>query len=169
MQKEILEKQADADVRVYAVWFSMLESDSRPGWPRDALTDPRVTHLWDDGRVLGRWYAQDLKLKLWSRTLNSWTDTLWDAYLLYGPDARWTSGPQPLAGWGTTIMKSREELRAKLHSLLRESTKKTPAHRSDAGPHEAERQLASESTSRPPRRAFTQPAQACRPSCSGSL
>ena len=128
VQKEILEKQPDADVRVYAVWFSMLESDSKPSWPREALTDPRVTHLWDEGRVLGRWYAQDLKLKLWSMTLQTWTDALWDAYLLYGPVARWTSGPRPLVGWGTTIMESRDDLRAKLHSLLRESTKKAPGH-----------------------------------------
>jgi len=106
----------------------MLESDSRPGWPRDILTDPRVTHLWDEHRVLGRWIARDLELKMWSRTLGTWTDTLWDAYLLYGPEARWTSSPGPPIGWGTTIMKSREELRTKLSSLLHESTKKAPAH-----------------------------------------
>ena len=99
-QKEILEKRPDADIRVYAVWFSMLESDSRPAWPRDALTDPRVTHLWDEKRVLGRWYAQDLKLKMWSGSLKTWTDALWDAYLLYDPGTRWTSGPKPLVGWG---------------------------------------------------------------------
>ena len=128
MQKEILEKQPDADVRVYAVWFSMLESDSRPSWPPDVLTDPRVTHLWDEERVLGRWYAQDLKLKMWSRSLNTWADALWDAYLLYGPEARWTSGPQPLIGWGTSIMETREELRSKLNPLLRQSTKKAPGH-----------------------------------------
>ncbi len=131
MQKEILEKQPDADVRVYAVWFSMLESDSKPSWPREALTDPRVTHLWDEGRVLGRWYAQDLKLKLWSMTLQTWTDALWDAYLLYGPEARWTSGPRPLVGWGTTIMESRDELRTNLESLLRKSTKKDSKRRGD--------------------------------------
>jgi len=106
----------------------MLESDSRPAWPRDALTDPRVTHLWDEKRVLGRWYAQDLKLKMWSGSLKTWTDALWDAYLLYDPGTRWTSGPKPLVGWGTTIMESREELRANLESLLRESTKKDSEH-----------------------------------------
>ena len=128
MQKEILEKQPAADVRVYALWFSMLESDSRPRWPRDALRDPRVTHLWDEKRVLGRWYAQDLKLKMWSRSLKTWSDALWDAYLLYGPKASWTSGPQPLIGWGTSIMESREELRTKLNPLLRDSTKNAPGH-----------------------------------------
>ncbi len=124
MQKEILEKQPNADVRVYAIWFSMIESDSRPAWPRDALTDPRVTHLWDEERALGRWYAQDLKLKVWSRTLKTSTDALWDAYLLYGPEARWTSGPKPLVSWGATIMESRKELLPNLQSLIRESIKK---------------------------------------------
>lgn len=124
VQKEILEKQPDADLHVYAVWFSMLESDSRPRWPRDALTDPRVEHFWDEKRVLGRWYADDLKLKLWSRTLGTWTDALWDAYLLYDPEARWSSGPRPLFAWGTTIMETREELRAKLKALLREQGRK---------------------------------------------
>ena len=126
MQKEILEKQPDANLRVYAVWFSMIESDSRPRWPRDILSDPRVIHLWDEERILGRWYAQDLNLKLWSRTLKTWTDALWDAYLLYDAEARWSSGPRPLVAWGTTIMESREELRAKLHPLLRDSSKKAP-------------------------------------------
>lgn len=128
MQKEILEKQPDADVRVYAIRFSMLESDSRPGWPRDNLTDPRVTHLWDEKRVLGRWYARDLKLKILSRTLKRETDALWDAYLLYGPEARWTSSPQPLVGWGAPIVESREELRGKFTSLLGKSNKKAPGH-----------------------------------------
>ena len=116
MQKEILERQPDADVRVYAVWFSMLESDSRPAWPHDTLTDPRVIHLWDEDRDLGRRYAQDLKLKE--------TKTLWDAYFLYGPEARWTSSPQPLVDWGAPIVESRDELRTKLHTLLHEPTGK---------------------------------------------
>ena len=46
-----------AKLKIYAVWFEMMTSDQRAEWPSKLLTDRRVTHFWDDGKLLGNWYA----------------------------------------------------------------------------------------------------------------
>jgi ABC-type multidrug transport system fused ATPase/permease subunit len=48
-----LSKNADPDLRVYAVWFNMLFGDSRERWDGDGVTDPRVRHFWDEQRLVG--------------------------------------------------------------------------------------------------------------------
>ncbi len=53
------------------------------------MPDPRVTHLWDEQRLSGRWFAQHL---------HNAQDIIWDGYLLYGPDAKWEALPEPLIG-----------------------------------------------------------------------
>ena len=58
MQEEILDKHPDADLKVYAVWFSMYPTDERDNWPSDILTDDRVVHYWDETRSVGRWYME---------------------------------------------------------------------------------------------------------------
>ena len=47
-------------------------------------------------------------------------DVLWDAYLIYGPDARW-DGDQPPPGvisWGSTILLTRETFQSALLNAL---------------------------------------------------
>lgn len=120
VQKEILAASPNANVRVYAVWFNMLPRDSRGEFPTDLLTDPRVTQFWDDHHLVGTAFAP---LADWHKGV------LWDAYFLYGPEARWpvaaatpppqgenssASGandlPHPLS-WGRTIFSSRDQLK----------------------------------------------------------
>ena len=55
MQKEILERQPKANLRVYAVWFCMVPGDSRSEWPPELLTDARVEHYWDEAKAVGTW------------------------------------------------------------------------------------------------------------------
>ncbi len=123
MQKEILEANPDANLRVYAVWFNMLPRDSRGGFPADLLTDSRVTQFWDEGHLVGTAFAP---LADWHQGV------LWDAYFLYRCDARWeTVAPKPLlpgnphialnpsavaelpvpASWGRTIFSTRVKLK----------------------------------------------------------
>ena len=47
VQKEILEKYPTANVRVYAIWFSMLPTDGRTmwRWGGSTLTDSRVAFI----------------------------------------------------------------------------------------------------------------------------
>ena len=42
----------------------------------------------------------------------------WDAYHLYGPDARWNDVPEPLIGSGYTIYGKRKSLAAEIAPLL---------------------------------------------------
>jgi hypothetical protein len=60
VQDEILAKNGAQDVRVYAVWFNMLFGDSRARWDGAGLVDSRVTHLWDEQKVVGNWYSANV-------------------------------------------------------------------------------------------------------------
>ena len=75
MQREILEKNPNAKLKVYAVWFNMLASDDRSRWPQDLFSDPRVVEYWDDRQVLGTWYAGHPDYEDYPGPV------LWDAYL----------------------------------------------------------------------------------------
>lgn len=112
MQQNILDKHPAANLRVYTVWFSMLGGDSRSGWHSGAMPDPRVTNLWDEDRVVSQWFSQHL---------DGEQGFVWDAYLLYGSEARWENTdimPTALASSGSTIVDKREQLQASIFPLL---------------------------------------------------
>ncbi len=110
MQRDILEQYPNAGVKVYAVWLPVLGGDSRRGWDAEVMTDPRATHLYDAQRLVGSWFAQNVTLQ---------DGFVWDAYLLYGPDATWSDVPTGLISSGGTIIDKGPELRDKLAPLLK--------------------------------------------------
>lgn len=111
MQTEILNANPTADVKVYAVWYTMYPGDNRSRWDEDVLTDPRVTHLWDEAKLAGRFMvAEDV--------VPFPHEIVWDAYLLFGPEAGWEEAPSPLVSWGFPVYHQREQLRDALESLL---------------------------------------------------
>ena len=112
MQREILDANPEADIRVYAVWFNMLVADDRSSWDLDVLPDARVTHWWDEGRRVGCWYA------VHDRPAGSVGPVVWDAYYLYGPEAVWEAAPEPLLGKGVTILGRRGSLSSEIMALL---------------------------------------------------
>jgi hypothetical protein len=73
---------------VLAIWLPMLAGDSRSAWPKGMFDDPRVTSFWDGDRLAGRWLADH-------RTggLDAPGSIVWDAYLAYAPEARWSDTP----------------------------------------------------------------------------
>ena len=109
MQSEVLDSNPSAEIKVYAVWFSMLSSDARNRWPDQLLADPRVVHLWDGSRAAGRWFAENEDFYL---------PIAWDVYYLYGPKARWEETPQPLLSSGSTILYRKDSLRRDLAPLI---------------------------------------------------
>ena len=120
-QESLLEAHPQADLRVYAVWFNMFPTDLRERWPADALTDRRVVHWWDEEKRVGRWYAQqmdDIKDRLAPGARDAGGTILWDAYLVYGPDARWDETPSGLRRWGRPIFATRESLEEEVGRLL---------------------------------------------------
>lgn len=121
-QQELLERNPTAELRIYAVWFNMYPGDARSKWPAAILTDPRVTHYWDEQRALGEYYLGQLPAivdRRASATLQPAADAMWDAFFLHGPGQRWAEPlPSPLL-WGYPIMVTRDQLLGELRGLLK--------------------------------------------------
>ncbi len=83
----------------------VLAGDSRAAWDRDVLDDPRVTQLWDGGQLFGRW-------------LQAQGGAFWDTFLVYGPDARWTTQPEGALASGAPTIGATGELRRSLVPLI---------------------------------------------------
>jgi hypothetical protein len=120
VQTQLLDKYPNAPLRVYAVWFNMYPGDERSKWPASLLADGRVTHLWDEEKIVGRWYNERADSMRPSLTPESkWNgQILWDSYLLYAPDATWDDAPTRLLRWGRTIVAAREALRRDFEAMF---------------------------------------------------
>ena len=105
MQKQILERNPDADLAVYVVWLPVLPQDSRFSVTQ-ALVDPRVTHFWDNEQILNNELA---------RAFDLGEGLVWDVYFLFGPDAAWGEAPPRALGTGSPVVAHM----ATLESLLR--------------------------------------------------
>lgn len=112
-------KYPKASLRVYAVWYNMMEGDARSRWPARMLTDPRVAHLWDEGYVVGKFYTQ-IKPTIMDKLTPDSNDfrgpIMWDAWYLYPPTSRWDTAPTGLAAWGRTILMSSQSLVRELNA-----------------------------------------------------
>ena len=113
VRQEILQKHRSAKLAVYAVWLPMQIGDARSEWDRRVLDDPRVVNLWDEERASGLYFANPstLGLRYPGRVL-------WDAYLLFGPEARWDRVPSGLRGAGATLIGNSDRLESELKPLL---------------------------------------------------
>jgi hypothetical protein len=96
-------------LRVYVLWTIKLTFDARDQWDGGGLSDPRVVHLWDPQDLIGNWFVAH-------EPDNQAGD--WDAYLLFGPTARWTSQPPPLISSGSTVIATRDQLAQSIGPLL---------------------------------------------------
>jgi hypothetical protein len=101
VQSEILKTHPQARLRVYAIWVNKLFGDARNRWDAAGLTDPRVMHLWDEKDVSGEWLAANI---------DGYQGSDWDSYLLFGPDATWTSQPAPLRSSGSSVAAQIDQL-----------------------------------------------------------
>jgi hypothetical protein len=80
---------------VYAVWFNVLPTDSVGEWNPEILSDWRVTEFWDAEGALGDWFGKhrdQMELGLFGGAV------VWDAALVFGPEAMWDEIPHPLGG-----------------------------------------------------------------------
>lgn len=121
VQQEVLDKQPKADLAVYAIWFSMYPTDAREHWPGDVLTDPRVVHVWDEGKTVGRWYMSrvaDIESARAPGSGGLGGNVLWDAFLVYGPEAHWRDAPDGLRRWGRTILGTQDALREAVATVV---------------------------------------------------
>jgi hypothetical protein len=91
----------------------MLGGDARDEWDPAVLDDERVAHFWDEERVLGAWLGDHE-----TGDLGSPGGVVWDAYFLFGPDARWDEEPSDLAAAGEPIIGETEKLGTETAALL---------------------------------------------------
>jgi hypothetical protein len=120
VREEILEKQPEARLKVYAIWFNMIWTDSRSRWPAEILADPRVQHFWDEGRVVGRWYEENVT--------HRGDEVEWDAFFVYGPETAWDAKPPQVVTWDRTIVGAKERLREALRQLLEKAERRRAIH-----------------------------------------
>ena len=113
MRTNILDSKPGAKLAVYAVWMPMLAGEERSDWDGGPLVEGRVDHFWDEEKVLGRWLADRE-----TGGLGSPGGIVWDAYLLFGPEARWGDEPTDLLAAGATIIGETGELEAEFRRLL---------------------------------------------------
>ena len=123
MQKDVLDPHKDADLRVYAVWFNMVEGDSRDRWSPELLTDRRVVQFWDEEKTVGRFFAprtqsEEMENALAPNSSGLGQAVLWDSYLVFGPESRWDEAPGGIRRWGRTILRTRQDLVNAVTALL---------------------------------------------------
>ena len=97
---------------MYAVWFNMLDGDSRDRWNGDGMTDPRVTHFWDQQKIVGDWFSQNVTHA---------RGTTWDFYALYAPNVSNLETPSSFGGGaqgGGTIIGHHDQLAAAIAPFL---------------------------------------------------
>ena len=109
MQRTVLQQHPSAHLQVYATWLPMLGPDSRSAWDGSVLSDFHVKQYWDEQRIVGQWFAQNVNL---------YRGTAWDVYYLYGPEATWDTVPGPLIGTGNPIIAQSDTLEAQIAPLL---------------------------------------------------
>lgn len=112
----------DRQLRVYAIWFNMYPGDSRQRWPDTLLTDARVRHYWDPGRSIGQLYLQLLPA-MWPKrspdVVVPEADALWDAYMLYRPEAEWAGQHPDVVTWGYPILRTSDTLVQELERIAK--------------------------------------------------
>jgi hypothetical protein len=110
VQREILESQPTAELRVYAVWVPFSGGTSEAAdVSRSVLPDPRVTHFWDGSVVTSDWFAENVDHSPFPA---------WDVYYLFGPNASWTDVPGPIVSSGATIIGQSSALHDAIAPLL---------------------------------------------------
>jgi hypothetical protein len=109
VQEEILERNPDADLRVYVVWLPVLATDERFE-VADLLVDPRATHFWDGGRLVSDALAGVAGVPA--------DGLLWDAFLVFAPDAAWESAPPEPVARGAPVVSEVQRLERALEPYL---------------------------------------------------
>ena len=89
----------------------MYPGDKRSRWSPKHISDPRVMHYWDEKKIVGKWLVDQ-------QIVDYADEILWDAYLLFGPEASWNETPRTLNTWGRPVYPNRKRLAASLKELL---------------------------------------------------
>lgn len=118
----MIEKTKREDLRIYVLWAPMLRSDAKERWREDLIQSADITHVWDQDRLVGKWFTENFK------SCRSLGPIAWDAYYLFGPDAKWPeesgihAGPEHIV-CGTPVIKEKEALAEAIEVLISPTSK----------------------------------------------
>jgi hypothetical protein len=108
VQDRILNRWTTGNLRVHTVWLPFL-GGTRGAIDGTLLADARVRHYWDEQAVTSQWFGTNLPGQ---------SGFFWDAYVVYGPDARWSEEPPQPTEFGTTVIGDSASLEQAIRSLL---------------------------------------------------
>jgi hypothetical protein len=107
----VLERYPDTRLRVYVVWVHRWGTDSRAEIDGAGMVDPRVTHFWDTGDVIGQPFLGRFGVEF--------NGLDYDFFLLFGPEATWGSSPARPVSSGGTVIGASDRLASAVAPLLR--------------------------------------------------
>lgn len=83
LQREVLAKNPSQDLAVFVVWLKVLDSDNEAAavTAKGRVSDPRVKHYWDPGRLLNGQLIDAIAFDINLR--------IYDIFLLYDKKAQW--------------------------------------------------------------------------------
>ncbi|GMR23458.1 MAG: hypothetical protein BMS9Abin37_1888 [Acidobacteriota bacterium] len=119
VQTNILDAKPDAAIHVYAIFFEIVAGDKGAKYevdPREMLDDPRVTHFWDERRLTGRWFDENVT-RIGKRTGEEGRIE-WDTFILYDDRAEWTDEPPRTVSWGRPVIQEKTRLLRDLEKAL---------------------------------------------------
>jgi hypothetical protein len=93
------------------VWVKRWALDTRAEIDGAGMIDPRVTHLWDAGNVIGQEFLEQFGIDFGGLD--------YDFFLLFDRDATWTQRPPRPVSSGATVISERERLAGSAAALLR--------------------------------------------------
>jgi hypothetical protein len=112
VQREIMEAEPAAGLRVYAVWVPFSGGTSQAAdVSRRVLPDPRVVQFWDGSALTSEWFAENVDHS---------SAPAWDVYYLLGSEATWADVPGPIVSSGATIIGQSSALKDAITPLLAE-------------------------------------------------
>ena len=112
MRENVLDAETSPDLRVYAVWLNQRVTDEGGAIDESILDDPRVTQYWDPEGITGTHFADADLGGL------GYSGFVYDVYYVFGPEAIWADGPEPLVGARAPVVSYADELLADIRSQL---------------------------------------------------
>ena len=92
------------------VWVKRWALDTRAEIDGAGMVDPRVTHLWDTGNVVGQEFLERFGVDFGGLD--------YDFFLMFDPNATWVSNPPRPISSGATVIGKSEQLADSAASLL---------------------------------------------------
>jgi hypothetical protein len=93
------------------VWVKRWATDSRSEIDGAGLVDPRVTHLWDAGDLVGQGFLERFGVDFGGLD--------YDFFLLFGRNVTWGPTPPRPVSMGATVIGDSDRLAAAIAPLLR--------------------------------------------------